>query len=129
MHLRVAHKSLRRTGALTIEETLNREEVMNMVSEGVIQAFQDIQPSSLDDNQSNTSTTTNTNSTPTIEQLPFETYDRQSQSMNATTVLVLTVQTLQQQMDMLQAMMNQMQCMLSNSTNNNGNFRRGGRNQ
>ena len=49
--------------------------------------------------------------------------------MNATTVSDLTVQMLQQQMDMFQAMMNQMQCMPINPANNNGNFRRGGRNQ
>ena len=93
IHLRAVHRSLRRIGALTIEETLNREEVMNMVSEGVVQAFQDIQPSSWDDNQSNTSTTTNTNSTSAVEPLPFDTYNSQAHSMNATTVSDLMVQT------------------------------------
>ena len=49
--------------------------------------------------------------------------------MSATTVSDLTVQTLQRQMDMFQAMMNQMQCMPINPDNNNRNFRRGRRNQ
>ena len=127
VHLRIAHKSLRRIGALTIEETLNREEVMNMVTDGVVQAFQQIQPPSLDETQSDTTTTNNTNSTLAVEPPPLETYKSQSQSVNATTVSDLTVQTLQRQMDMLQAMMNQMQCMLINPTNNNGNFRQGRR--
>ena len=90
--MRAAHKSLRHTGTLTIEETLNREEIMNMVSDGVVQAFQNIQLGSLDDNHPNTSTTaSNDNSTPTVEQLPFDTYDTQNQSINATTVSELTV--------------------------------------
>ena len=42
-HFRQAFKALRRTGALTIQETMNRDQVMNMVSEGlqtVVEAFQ-----------------------------------------------------------------------------------------
>ena len=50
VHFREAHKSLRRTGTLTINDTLNREQVMNMVSEGVLQTLQNLQPpSSMED--------------------------------------------------------------------------------
>ena len=129
VHLRTAHKSLQRTGALTIEETLDRTEAMNMVTDGVVQAFQHIQPPRLEETQSNTVTTNNTNATLTVEPPPLETYNNQSQSINATTVSELTVQTFQRQMDMLQAMMKQMQCMPINPATNTRTFRRGRRNQ
>ena len=44
IHFREAHKSLRRTGALTINDTLNRDQLMNMVSESVLQTLQNLQP-------------------------------------------------------------------------------------
>ena len=46
IHFREAHKSLRRTGALTINDTLNRDQLMNMVSESVLQTLQNLQPPS-----------------------------------------------------------------------------------
>lgn len=83
-----------------------------MVTDGVVQAFQHIQPPFLEDTQLAATTTTNTNSTPVIEPPPLESYE-QTQSMNATTLSDLTVQTLQRQMDMLQSMMHQMQYMIN----------------
>jgi len=124
LHLRAAHKALRRTGALTIEETLNREELMNLVTDGMAQAFSQMQPSFNEEaginNNINTPSLDNS-----VEPPAMTTIDTASQSANATTVSDLTVRTLQRQMDMLQTMMNQMQGMSSN--NNPTSTRRGGR--
>ena len=85
-HLRLAHKSLRRTGTLTIKETLNREEVINLVTDGVAQAFQHIQPPSLDETHSDTNTTIH-NAVPSVTTPPpLDLYDHHNQSVNATTV-------------------------------------------
>ena len=51
IHFREAHKSLRYTGALTINDTLSRDQLMNMVSESVLQTLQNLQlPAPLEEN-------------------------------------------------------------------------------
>ena len=47
VHFQEAQKSLRRTGALTINDTLSRDQLMNMVSESVLQTLQNLQPPAL----------------------------------------------------------------------------------
>ena len=42
-HLRFAYRALKRTGALTIKDTLDRHEVMNMVTAGITNAFHTMQ--------------------------------------------------------------------------------------
>ena len=42
-HLHLSYKALKRTGALTVQEALDREDVMNLVSTGISRAFQHIQ--------------------------------------------------------------------------------------
>ena len=121
IHLRSAHKALRRTGALTIEETLSRDQVMNIVTDGVVQAFNQMQPPSAHEEVA----LARDSPEPTEDPPSLTSIDATSQSANATTVSDLTVQTLQRQMEMLQSMMTQLQCMPAN--NSNGNFRRGRR--
>ena len=44
LHFREAQKALRRTGALTIQESLNHAELVNLVQQGVQQAMANSQP-------------------------------------------------------------------------------------
>ena len=106
-HFREAHKSLRRTGALTINDTLNREQVMNMVSEGVIQTLQDLQPPPPMDDHPSFSASEPMDSQPSLVHT-----DATSHSINST-VSDITMQSLQRQMELMQSMM--MQCLQGNS--------------
>ena len=115
-HLRAAHKALRRTGALTLNDTLNRDQVMNMVSEGVFQALQSFTPPDTT-SESSPSTVPSHDDVP-----PLTNLDATSQSANSTTS-DLTLQTLQQQMELMRTMMQQMQSMQSSNYDSRRNNR------
>ena len=94
IHLRNAHKALRCTSALTIEETLSRDQVMNIITDGVVQAFNQMQPPSV--NEDTGMSNSNRHSPEPSTDPPLLTLiDATSQSANATTVSDITVQTLQ----------------------------------
>ena len=95
LHLQLAHKVLRHTGALTIKETLNRDQVMNLVTDGVVQAFTQMQPPYSSEDTSALNTNTPPSPEQSISPPPMTAVDSTSQSVNATTVSDLTVQTLQ----------------------------------
>ena len=106
-HLQASNKALQRTEALTIEETLNREQVMNVVTDGVVQTFQHILTLSVENTQSVVNINV-TNPMTSVEPPLLASFNSHSQSANATTVSDLTIQTLQCQMYMLKTIMNQM---------------------
>ena len=97
-HFHAAHKAMKRTGALTIQETFNRDTVANMVQEElhqVLVATQD--PHFGSDNTSvehlpTSSTSLPPSVTPTL-------------ASDISSALDLTLQTMQQQMAMMQQMM------------------------
>ena len=97
-HFRAAHKAMKRTGALTIQETFNRDTVANMVQEElhqVLVATQD--PHFGSDNTSvahlpSGSTSLPPSITPTV-------------SSDTSSASDLTLQTMQQQMALMQQMM------------------------
>jgi len=97
-HFRTAYKALRRTGALTIKETLERDEVMNLVTDGVTQVLNSYRPPSPSPSQE-FSTPSDTPSLVATEEM--------TPSINST-VSDITLQTMQKQIDMMQNMMQQM---------------------
>ena len=104
-HFRDAHKALRRTGALTINDTINKDQLMNMVTEGVMNILQDFTPTPATDEAAITPSYTDDDSSSNPPSLMSATV---APSVNST-VSDLTVQTMQKQMEMLQSMMAQMQ--------------------
>ena len=108
VHFREAHKTLRRTGALTIDDTMNRDQVMNLVLEGILHALQDYTPTTATPRASSDVDDTIPQSIPDLA--PAE---LQTQSMNST-VSDVTLHTLQQQMDLMKSMMTQMQSLQAN---------------
>ena len=109
VHFRTAYKSLCRTGALPIKETLERDEVMNLVSDGVHQVLNAYRPPSPAQSQEFTTSSSDTPSLVSTDDI--------TPSVNLTGS-DLTLQTLQKQMEMMQNMMTQM-CQMSNNNNNN----------
>ena len=111
-HFRNAHKTLRRTSALTINVTINRDQVLNLVLDQVMQVLQDLAPP---------------NPPPTIPQEdereeppPLATSrasDEVSQAANSA-VSDVTMQSMQRQLDLMQTMM--MQCLPVNDNNTQG---------
>ena len=114
LHFRTAYKSLRRTGALTIRDTLERDEVMNLVTDGVHQVLNAYRPPSPSPSQEN--------STPSDTPSLVGT-DSVTQSVNST-VSDLTLQSLQKQMELMQNMMHQMSQMTAPSSNTRNSTRR-----
>ena len=98
-HFRSSYKSLRRTGALTLKDTLERDDVMNLVTDGVHQVLNAYRPPSPSPSPDHHSTHSDTPSLIGSEEL--------TASANST-VSDLTLQTIQKQMEMMQAMMTQM---------------------
>ena len=96
-HFRNAQKALRRTGALTVQETINHAEIVDLVQQGVKLAMAE---------QNNSVSTAHT----TIS-------ETQQDSANSITSDI-TMQTLQAQMEMMRQMMETMKTMQSNSGNN-----------
>ena len=111
-HSRKAFKALRRTGALKIQETMNRDQVMNMVSEGLQTVVGEFQPPpplyhpQVTEEQQ--------------EATPSLSSSDMGYSANST-VSDFTIQTLQRQMEMMQSMMSQMNQMNNNNSSNNYN--------
>ena len=112
-HFRAAHKAMKRTGALTIQDTLNRDAVAHMVQEELQQVLvtpqdsQDIIDLAESDHQSaSPATLPPTTATTTSSATPSIASD-------------ITMQTMQQQMAMIQqlAMANQPLCLPVNSDN------------
>ena len=111
-HVCQAFKALHRTEALTIQETMNRDQVMNMVSEElqtVMGAFQPppplYHPQVTEEQQE---------ATPSL-------FSSDIGYSSNSTVSDLTIQTLQRQMEMMQSMMSQMNQMNNNNSSNNYN--------
>ena len=97
-HLRFAYKALKRTGALTVQDALDRDDVMNLVTTGISHAFQSFQ----DD----------INPVPDTPPPLMETSPETSIMNSATsTVSDLTIQIIQQQLQLMQQMMNRMNTM------------------
>ena len=114
-HFRSAYKALRRTGALTIRETLERDEVMNMVTDGVNQVLNSYRPPSPSLSQE-MSTPSDTPSLVATEEC--------TPSVNST-VSDITLQSMQKQIDLMQNMMQQMyQLTQQNSTDGSSTTRR-----
>ena len=111
VHFQEAQKSLRRTGALTINDTLSRDQLMNMVSESVLQTLQNLQPPALLEEFPPALEVPSTDNQPTLTHT-----DTSLQSANST-VSDVTLQSMQKQIDIMQTMM--MQCMQVNPTNHN----------
>ena len=110
VHFREAHKTLRRTGALTIDETMNRDQVMNLVSEGILHALQDYTPTT-----DNPMVSANPDDHSIQQSIPeLAPAESQTESMNST-VSDVTFHTLQQQMDLMKSMMTQMQNLQANA--------------
>ncbi len=106
-HFREAQKALRRTGALTVQESLNHTELVNLVQQGVQQALA-TSPSPTSDLSA---ATPPSNYVPALEAI---TDTPSTFSVNSTTS-DLTMQTIQQQMDMMKQMMEMLQATNSNS--------------
>ena len=89
-HMRFSYKALKRTGALTVQEALDRDDVMNLVNTGISNAFQNIQDELTPFQDTNP---------PPLMDLTSE-----SSTMNSasSTMSDLTLQTMQQQMQLMQ---------------------------
>ena len=90
-HFRTAYKALRQTGALTIKETLERDEVMNMVTDGVNQVLNSYYPPSPSPSQE-ISTPSDTPSLIVTEEF--------TPSFNST-VSDITLQSMQKRIDLI----------------------------
>ena len=112
-HMHLSYKALKRTGALTIKDTLDHNDVMNMVTSGIQQAFATIQDSSSSPSPPPDGFSDN-DSVPALEAVHTDTA-----SLNSATSSIseLTLQTLQQQMQMMQQMLHQMNNMKQPPTN------------
>ena len=84
----------RLTSALTVQEALDQDDVLNLVNTGILNAFQTIQDEI---------TSVQDTSHPLMDPMP------ESSTMNSTTPTVsdLTLQTMQQQMQLMQQMIDQ----------------------
>ena len=100
-HSRDAQKALRRTGALTVQDSMNHADLINLVQQGVQMAMAE--------NNSNSTPTTTSNLTA-----------MQQDSVNSVTSDI-TLQTLQTQMDLMKQMMETMKAMQGSVGNNSGN--------
>ena len=99
-HFRSAQKALRRTGTLTVQETMNHADIINLVQQGVQMAM----------------TESSSNSTATTRDNYMEGHH---DSVNSATSDI-TLQTLQTQMNLMKQMMETMQTMQSNMSGNSG---------
>lgn len=94
-HFWAAHKTIKRTGALTIQETLNRDSVANMVQEEIQQVFAAAQdPQEIIDITDIDNGSTNTPSVPAATTT--------TNSSTSTVASDLTMQMMQQQLAMMQ---------------------------
>ena len=111
VHFRDAQKALRRKGALTIQDTMNHIDIINLVQQGVQQALEhNKQAPPKDDNSSN-------NHTPfTQESIPI--HDANSVTSN------ITLQTMQQQIDMMAKMMDSMRNLQTSTSTSTRRFKR-----
>ena len=94
IHFRNAQKALRRTGALTIQDTINHTDLLNLVQQGVQMALAEKEP------PTDTLTTTET------------TQKGEANSVTSD----LTLQTLQNQMELMTQMMETMKIMQNSQT-------------
>ena len=92
-HFREAQKSLRRTGALSIQESINHAEIISLVQQGVQMAMQD-----------------------KYAEKDVETLDSTPQQTMNTVTSDLTMQTMQQQMELMRQMMETMKSMQATSS-------------
>ena len=99
-HFREAQKALRRTGVLTLQETLNHTEIVNLVQQGVQQALATSQPQTTE-----THTTPPFACIPAVEEISLPTTTTSANSITSD----ITIQTLQQQLQMMQKMMEMIQ--------------------
>ena len=94
-HMHFLYKALKQIDALTVQEALDRDDVMNLVTTSITNAFQTLldEAASLPDNPP-----------PLLDHSP------ESSTMNSATSTMsdLTLQTMQQQRQLMQQMMNQM---------------------
>ena len=98
-HFRDAQKALRRTGALTVQESLNHTQIINLVQQGVHQALATACPPSMD-----TPAPMPETCLPALDEISTP---PSSVSANSVTSDI-TMQTIQQQMLMMQKMMDMM---------------------
>ena len=91
-HFRDSQKSLRRTGALTIQESMNHTEILNIVQQGVQLALEDKSLTTI---------------TPSSNEITKESANSLASD--------LTVQTLQQQMELMKQMLDTMKSMQSSA--------------
>ena len=89
-HFREAQKSLRRTGALTIKDTLNHTKIIDLVQQGVQQALEHQQ-------SSNITAPTQPTFVPALEEVSQPSNTLSANSMTSD----ITMQTLQQNMEMI----------------------------
>ena len=119
IHFRDAHKALRRTGALTIDESLNKDQIMNLVTEGVMNVLQELPDPSITSDASTTNHNTDTSgSAPSL--LSTNSFTDSTNS----TVSDLTIQIMQRQIDIMQNMMSQMQNMQTTVPLTSSTYRR-----
>ena len=111
-HFRDAQKSLRRTGALTVHESLNHTEIIDLVQQGVHQALATAHPPVVDH-----TTAVHDNCLPALEEVSSLPSTVSANSVTSD----ITMQTIQQQMVMMQRMMDMMN---SNSNRSNKSKRR-----
>ena len=112
-HFRTAHKTLRRTGALTLNDTMNKDQVMNLVSDQVLQVLQDLAPP-----DAPSPSPPPADDPPLLIPASTVTTDESDPSVNSA-VSDVTMQSMQKQLDLMQTML--MQCMQSTSSSQNHN--------
>ena len=105
-HFRDAQKALRKTGSLTLGETINHAEIVNLVQQGVQMALAD-----------------NETLPPPIQQTTATT----QKSLNSVTSDI-TMQSLMQQMELMKQMMDTMKSMQNNMQSSQSNSRKNKRN-
>ena len=113
-HFRLAYKALQRTCALTVKDTMERQEIMNMVTDGVHHILNTFRPPS---------PPTTPVDLPTLADTPSIIDTDESLATANSTVSNMTLQTLQKQMEIMQAMMAQMNQMASRPQQS-GNMRK-----
>ena len=86
LYFRTAYKALRRTGSLTKSETMDRTQVMNLVSDGVQELLQCYQPSSNESNILQDSSQTET--------LPSQVFIQETSQHANSAVSDITLQTM-----------------------------------
>ena len=97
LHFRNAQKGLRRTGALTIQDTINHAEMLNLVQQGVQMALEEKVSSSLSASG-----------------------DMQQEVVANSVTSDITLQTMQKQMEVMQKMLETMQSLQAKPSSNKG---------